>query len=178
MKAYMGLTCKVGAYVEVLKRLLNLCIRERESTCFSEQDIFLLFGPIDILIPFSGLKSLDEFIEKAFNPVRNIGAEEDLITKTLSLIVISEGPPLREKPFAFLFINTKPKSLEGVRTKLLTIPNILTADSVLGPYDIICAVKAKDHIELEQTVLNIQNIPGVESLMTSIVAPIKVLPEL
>jgi len=173
----MGLTCKPGSHTEVLKRLLNLCIRERGSVCFSEQDIFLLFGPIDILIPFHGLKSLEEFVERAFNPIRQIGAEEDLITRTLSLIVVSEGPALVEKPFAFLFLNTKPKSLEEVRKKLLTIPNVLTADSVLGPYDIICAVKAKDHMELEQTVLNIQNIQGVEGLITSIVAPIKVLPE-
>lgn len=173
----MGLTCKVGAHTEVLKRLLNLCIRGEGRVCLYEQDIFLLFGPIDILIQFSGLKSLEEFIEKSFNPIRMIGAEEDLITKTLSLIVISEGPPLMEKPFAFLFLNTKPKSLENVRTKLLTIPNVLTADSVLGPYDIICAVKAKDHMELEQIILSVQNISGVESLITSIVAPIKVLPE-
>jgi nitrate reductase NapAB chaperone NapD len=177
VKAYMGLTCKLGSHTEVLKRLLNLCIRERGSVCFSEQDVFLLFGPIDILIPFHGLKSLEEFVERAFNPIRLIGAEEDLITKTLSLIVVSEGPALVEKPFAFLFLNTKPKGLEEVRKKLLTIPNVLTADSVLGPYDIICAVKAKDHMELEQTVLNIQNIQGVEGLITSIVAPIKVLPE-
>jgi len=33
------------------------------------------------------------------------------------------------------------------------------------------------HKELEQTVLNIQNIQGIEGLMTPIVAPIKVLPE-
>lgn len=177
MKVYMGLTCKAGAQTEVLKRLLNLCIREPRSVCFSEQDIFLLFGPIDILIPFHGLKSLDEFINKAFNPIRLIGADEDLINKTLSLIVISEGPPLVEKPFAFIFLNTKPKSLENVRKKLLTVPSVLTADSVLGPYDMICAVKVKDHMELEQVVLNIQNIPGVESQITSIVAPIKVLPE-
>ena len=31
-----------------------------------------------------------------------IGAEENLITKTLSLVVISEGPVLSEKPFAFI----------------------------------------------------------------------------
>lgn len=173
----MGLTCKVGAHTEVLKRLLNLCIHGEDRVCLYEQDIFLLFGPIDILIQFSGLRSLDEFIEKSFNPIRLLGAEEDLITKTLSLIVILEGPPLIEKPFAFVFINTKPKNLEEAQTKLLKIPNVLTADGVLGPYDIICAVKAKDHTELEQTILNIQNIPGVESLITSIVAPIKVLPE-
>lgn len=177
MRAYIGLTCKAGAHTEILKRLLNLCVSGKESVCLYEQDIFLLFGPIDILIQFSGLKSLDEFIEKCFHPVRMVGAEEDLITKTLSLIVISESPPLVEKPFAFIFLNTTPKHLENVRTKLLTIPNVLSADSVFGPYDIICAVKAKYHVELEQIISNIQNVPGVESSITSIVAPIKVLPE-
>jgi hypothetical protein len=59
---------------------------------------------------------------------------------------------------------------------LLKIPNVLSADSVFGPY-IICAVKARDHTELEQTVLNIQKIQGVESSITSIISPIKVLPE-
>ncbi|GEM_PF-558720 len=177
MKAYMGLTCKMGAQTEVLKRLLNLCIREQRSVCFSERDIYLLFGPIDIFISFHGLKTLEEFIEKYFNPIRMIGSEEDLIIKTLSLIVISEGPPLIEKPYAFIFLNTKPKDLENVRVALLKIPNVLSADSVFGPYDIICAVKARDHTELEQTVLNIQKIQGVESSITSIISPIKVLPE-
>lgn len=65
VKAYMGLTCQPGFHTEVLKRLLNLCIRERGCLCFSERDIFLLFGPIYILIPFHGLKSLEEFVEKA-----------------------------------------------------------------------------------------------------------------
>jgi len=177
MKAYMGLTCKPGSHIEVLKRLLNLCIMERGGVCFSERDIYLLFGPVDILIPFHEMESLEEFIEKGFNPIRMIGAEEDLITKTLSLIVVSRGPAFVEKPFAFLFLNVKPKSLEEVRTKLLKVPNVLTADSVLGPYDIICAVKAKDYMELQQTILNIQSIQGVEGLITAIVAQINVLPE-
>jgi hypothetical protein len=62
-----------------------------------------------------------------------IGAEEDLITKTLSLIVTSEGPILREKPFAFIFLNTQPKNLENARKSLLTIPEVLSANSVFGP---------------------------------------------
>ena len=170
MKAYMGLTCKVGAYAKVLKNLLDL-------TLITQQDIFLLFGPVDILVQFTGLKSLDEFIEKWFNPVMMIGAEEDLITKTLSLVVISEGPSLREKPFAFLFLNTQPKNLENVRRSLLTIPEVLSADTVFGPYDVICSVRAKDGIDLERIISNIQNIPGIESSMTSIVASIKILPD-
>jgi len=169
MKAYMGLTCKADSYTEVLKRLLKMHIYQ--------QDMFLLFGPVDILIRFTGLKSLDEFIEKWFNPVRMIGAEDDLIHRTLSLIVISEGPLLAEKPFAFVFVNTQPKNLETVRTRLLTIPEVLSADTVFGPYDVICSVRARNQIDLERIVANIQRIPGIESSLTSIVADICVLCE-
>jgi hypothetical protein len=49
MKAYMGLTCKPSAYTEVLKRLLKLSVYH--------EDIFLLFGPVDILVRFTGLKA-------------------------------------------------------------------------------------------------------------------------
>jgi hypothetical protein len=169
MKAYMGLTCKAGAHTEVLKRLRKASI--------DQKDMFLLFGPVDILVRFIGLNSLDEFIEKWFNPVRMIGAEEDLITKTLSLVVISEGPLLAEKPFAFIFLNTRPKHLENVRRSLLTIPEVLSADTVFGPYDVICSVRAKDQIDLAKTFLNIQLIPGIESSLTSIVSDICILCE-
>jgi hypothetical protein len=164
MKAYMGLSCKTGLYTEVLMKLLDLGI--------FHEDIFLLFGPVDILVRFAGLKSLDEFIEKWFNPVRMISAEKDLITKTLSLIVVSEGPLLREKPFAFIFLNTQPKNLENVRKTLLNIPEVLSADSVFGPYDVICSVKAKDPTDLERIVSNVQRIAGTTNSMTAIVAAI------
>ena len=41
MKAYMGLSCKVGAFNRVLDELIKLNL--------SQKDVFLLFGPIDIL---------------------------------------------------------------------------------------------------------------------------------
>ena len=170
MKAYMGLTCKPGSYNEVLKKLLL-------GLHIDQQNVFLLFGPVDILVQFADLKDLQEFTEKWFNPIRMIGADEDWIAKTVSLAVISEGPRCSEKPFAFIFLNTKPKSLETVRTKLLTIPEVLSADSVLGPFDVICAVKAADPEELENLVSVIQQISGIESSFTSIVSPIRVMPD-
>lgn len=170
MKAYMGLTCKPGAYNEVLKKLLF-------SLNIDQQNVFLLFGPVDILVRFQNLTTVEEFIEKWVNPIRMIGANEDLITKTMSLIVAAEGPACSEKPFAFLFLNTKPQNVEDVRTKLLRIPEVLSADSVLGPYDIICSVKAEDYDDLETSVLLIQQIDGLESSITSVVSPIKVLPD-
>ena len=169
MKAYMGLTCKPGSYNEVLKKLINLHL--------DQQDIFLLFGPVDIFIRFIGLKSLDEFIEKWFNSVRMLGAEEDLITKTLSLIAISEGPFLAERPYAFIFLNTQPKNLDTVQKSILSFPEVLSADTVFGPYDVICSVKAKDQADLERIVSKIQKISGIESSMTSIVSPIRILPD-
>ena len=170
MKAYMGLTCKPGSYNEVLKKLLL-------GLHIDQQNVFLLFGPVDILVQFVELKDLQEFTEKWFNPIRMIGADEDWISKTVSLVAISEGPKLSEKPFAFIFLNTKPKNLETVRDKLLTIPEVLSADSVFGPFDVICSVKATDPEELETLVSVIQQIPGIETSFTSIVSPIRVLPD-
>ena len=169
MRAYMGLTCKPGSYIIVLKALLRMFADQR--------DIFLMFGPVDILIQFNDLKNVEEFKEKWFNPIRMIGSENNLITKTLTLTAISEGPELTEKPFAFVFLNTKPKNLETIRTTLLAIPTVLSADSVFGPFDVICSVKAEDNEELERLVSVIQQISGIESSITSIVAAVDILPD-
>ena len=170
MKAYMGLSCKPGAYNEVLKRLLF-------GLKIDQQNMFLLFGPIDILIKFTDLSNVEEFVQKWLNPIRMINAQDELLTKTMSLIVASAGPSIAEIPFAFLFLNTKPQSAEDVQAKLLTFSEVLSADEVLGSYDIICAIKAEDREELETSVLLIQQINGVLSSVTSIVSPIKVLPD-
>ena len=170
MKAYMGLTCKPGSYNQVMKKLLL-------GLHLDQQNVYLLFGPVDILVQFNDLKDVQEFTQKWFDPIRLIGADEEWITKTLSLIAVSEGPRLAERPFAFVFLNTKPKSLEPVRLQLLKIPEVLSADTVLGPYDVICAVKVADALELETLVSVIQQINGIESSFTSIVSPIKVLPD-
>jgi hypothetical protein len=170
MKAYMGLRCKPGSYKDVLKQLLF-------SLQIDQQDLYLLFGPVDILVQFQNLNTLSEFIEKWFNPIRMIGEKEGWITKTLSFIVISESPKRDDKPYAYVFLNTKPNSLEKTRTKLLTIPEVLSADSVFGPYDIICSVKATNREELETLVLLIQQIEGIEDSTTSIVSQIKLMPD-
>ena len=160
MKAYIALTCKAGVYNRVLKELLDLNV--------PQGDIFLLFGPMDILVQFRTFQSLDEFIVKWFNPIRMIGAEEALITKTLTFIVISESPSFAEEPFAFIFLNTQPRNLENVRRSLLEIPAVLSADTVFGPYDIICSVKVKDRVELEHVISSIQNrIPGIKVKISS-----------
>lgn len=170
MKAYMGLTCKPGTYSEVIKKLLI-------GLQVDQQNVFLLFGPVDILVQFNDLKNVEEFVEKWFDPIRNIGLEDGLITKTLSFVSITDGTRLKEKPFAFIFMNTTPKSLEAVQKKLLSIPEVILADIVLGPYDVICGVKTEDRDTLEPLVGVIQQIPGVESTFTSIVSPIRVMPD-
>ena len=159
----MALSCKMGAYNRALDKLLELNL--------SKRDIFLLFGPIDILVQFRELKGLDEFIEKWFNPVRMITAEESLIEKTLSLIVISEGPSFTEEPYAFIFLNTQPRNLEKVQQTLMTLPQVLSADTVFGPYDVVCAIRAKDKADLGRFVSQIQpDVPGIQGSMTAIVA--------
>ena len=165
----MGLSCKAGSCMDVFMKLIKQFIDQR--------DIFLLFGPVDILIRFNKIESLEEFTQKWFNPIRMIGAEEDLITKTFSFITVSEGPEINSKPFAFVFFDVKPKNLETVRTKLLGIPEVISADSVYGHFDLITAVDVKDQIELETLVLLMQQINGVENTTTSVVAGANLLPD-
>jgi hypothetical protein len=163
MKAYMGLSCKVGAFNRVLDELIKLNL--------SKKDVFLLFGPIDILIQFNGLKSLDEFIAKWFNPIRNITPQESMIERTQTLIVISEGKPFTEEPYAFLFLNTQPRNLEEVQNKLHAIPQVLSTDTVFGPYDVIVAVKASGKEDLKQLISQIQEkVPHIQGTVTAIVA--------
>jgi DNA-binding Lrp family transcriptional regulator len=170
MKAYMALSCKVGAFNRVLDELIkmNLCahaLHEREP------DVFLLFGPVDILVQFCELRDLDEFISKWFNPIRMMTAEEQLIDKTQTWIVISEGNSSAEEPFAFLFLNTQPRNLEEVQQALQTNPEVLSADTVFGPYDVVCAVRARDKADLQRLISQIQEkVPHIQGTMTEIVA--------
>jgi len=163
----MCLTCKVGAYNEVLEELLKLNV--------PKGDVFLLFGPIDVLVQFSELKSLDEFIEKWFNPIVMIGAKEALVIRSMTLIVIQEGRPCYCEPFAVVFLNTQPRNLEKVQAALLAVPEVCCVDTVFGPYDLVCMVKAKDRADLERVVSRIhRNVPEIEGTMTTVVAMLRI----
>lgn len=165
MKAYMALSSKVGAFNAVLDELIKLKL--------SKKDVFLLFGPVDILVQLRGLKNIDEFITDWFNPIRNITANEPLIDKTQTFIVISEGRSYTGEPYAFLFLNTMPRYLEQVQEQLQAIPKVLSADTVFGPYDVICTVRATDRAELTTLVSEIQEkIPRLQGTVTAIVASI------
>ena len=159
----MTLSCKTGAFNAVLDELIKMNL--------SKKDVFLLFGPVDILVQFRELKDLDEFINKWFNPIRAITPQEPMIEKTQTLIVISEGKSFTEEPYAFLFLNTQPRNLEQVQQELQSIPKVLSADTVFGPYDVICAVKANDKEDLKRLISQIQNrVPQIQGTVTAIVA--------
>jgi DNA-binding Lrp family transcriptional regulator len=167
MKAYMCLSCKSGAYNRVLEELLKLRI--------PKGNIFLLLGPMDVLVQFTGLQSLAEFIEKWFNPIRMIGAEEALVTKSMTLIVIHEGPSYIEEPLAFVFLNTQPRNLEKLQKALLAIPQVISADTVFGPYDLVCAIRGEDRVHLEQVISQIhKDVPGIEGTMMAVVASLRI----
>jgi hypothetical protein len=166
MKVYLGLSCKVGTSTQVRDELLLLQVPQGH--------IFQLFGPFDIFIELSQLESLDEFIDKWFNPIRMIGEGEGLITKTLTFVVIQEWPSLMEAPFAIVFLNTRPEKLENVRRGVLACPEVISADSVFGPYDVICPIRAKNIADLERIVLNIQtSVSGLESTLTCLVKEVR-----
>ena len=159
----MTLSCKTGDFNKVLDELIKMNL--------SKKDVFLLFGPVDILVQFRELKDLDEFINKWFNPIRTITPQEPMIEKTQTLIVISEGKSFAEEPYAFLFLNTQPRNLEQVQQQLQSIPNVLSADTVFGPYDVICAVRASDKEDLKQLISQIQKeVPHIQGTVTAIVA--------
>ena len=168
MKAYMilscnTLSCRVGAKTKVLDELIKMGL--------SKKDIYLLLGPAEVLIQLNGLKNLDEFVSKWFNPIRTITTQEAMIDKTETLIVISEGKSFTEEPYAFLFLNTHPRNLELVQEKLQAMPKVLSADTVFGPYDVICAVKANDNKDLQQLISQIQSeVPQIQGSATAIVA--------
>jgi len=168
MKAYMILSCntiacKVGARTKILDELIKIGL--------SKKDIYLLLGPAEILIRLHGVSNLEAFIGKQFDPIRKITNQEAPVDKTQTLIVISGGKSYVEEPFAFLFFNTQPRNLEIVQEKLQSMPQILSADTVFGPYDIICAVKAKDNNDLQQLISKIQTeVPQIQETTTSIVS--------
>jgi len=94
-----------------------------------------------------------------------------MIEKTQTLIVISEGKSFTEEPYAFLFLNTQPRNLEQVQQQLQSIPKVLSADTVFGPYDVICAVRASDKDDLKQLVSQIQKeVQYIQGTVTAIVA--------
>ncbi len=157
------LSCKVGAKTKVLDELIKKGL--------SKKDIYLLLGPAEVLIQLRGIKDLDEFISKWFNPVRTINAQEAMIDKTETLIVISEGKAFTEEPYAFLFLHTQPRNLDLVQQKLQNILKVLSADTVFGPYDVICAVKANDNKDLQLIISQIQKeVPEIQGINTAIVA--------
>jgi hypothetical protein len=165
MKAYMTLSCKAGAYKKVLDELIKMSL--------SQKNIFLLFGQADILVQFRGLKDLDDFITNWFNPIRAMTPAEPLVEKTQTLIVISEGRPFEEEPYAFLFFDTQPRNLEKLQETLQNIPGVLSADTVFGPWDVICAVRVRNKIELKQLVERIEEeVPDVQGIVTEILAPL------
>lgn len=73
-------------------------------------------------------------------------------------------------PYDVVFVKTRPPKLEAVGRSVLAIPEVLSADFVFGPYDIICLVRATNLVDLERVLLAIQtSSPGIEQAMTCVV---------
>jgi len=168
MKIYMILSCmtsscRVNFRSKVLGELIKMGL--------SKKDIYLLVSPAEALIRLDGLKNIDEFFRKWFDPIRNIAPQVAMIDKTETLIVISEGKYFAEEPYAFLFLNTQPRNLELAQKKLQAIPKVLSADTVFGSYDVICAVKANDNKDLQLLISQIQTeVPQIQGIVTAMVA--------
>jgi hypothetical protein len=170
LKAYLSLTCKPGAIQEVVKKLLF-------RLYIDPQNIFLLDNSADVLIQFNQLGSLEHFITDWFNPVRTVGLQEDLFSKIQSYVVLSEGGYPRQKPYAFVFINAPIENTEVVRDKLLRIPQVISADCTLGPYNVIGSVKANESRDCKCVVSTIEHIPEIYNYTTALVDNTELFPE-
>jgi len=159
----MMLSCKVGTFNSLLDELIKLNL--------SKKEIHLLFGPVDIFVQFDELKDCDEFINKWFDTIRRLTPQEPMVEKIQPLIVVSKGKLLTEEPFAFLFMNTQPRNLERVQKELECFPQVLSADTTLGSYELVCAVKASNNQDLIKLVAKIQEaVPHIQGTVTAIVS--------
>jgi DNA-binding Lrp family transcriptional regulator len=157
----MSLSCRTGYYRQVLRELGKIKIPNK--------NIHLLFGPMDILCKFE-FNSIDDFRTEIFDRVRKIGREEEWIAQSMTFFVIDSKGEIVEDPFAYIFLNTHPRNLEKVEKAILEIPQIMTADTVFGLYDVICSVKAINREELEKIIDHIQrNIKEITNSVTAII---------
>jgi hypothetical protein len=104
-----------------------------------------------------------------------IDAEEKLIAKTTTYVVVMEGPRFMETPFAFMFLNVQPRDVETTQQALLKLPAVISADFVFGPCALIVPVKAKNTADLERVVQAIHcAVSGIEEAHTTVVAMIQI----
>jgi DNA-binding Lrp family transcriptional regulator len=126
-------------------------------------------------VKFEGFNSLKEFVEKWFNPVRMVCAEEKIIAKTTTYIVVNEGPSFMDEPYAFMFLNVQPRDVELAQQALLKNPDVISADFVFGPCDLIVPVRAKNNVDLERVVMSIHcSVSGIEEAHTTVVAIMRI----
>ena len=80
-----------------------------------------------------------------------------------------------EEPFAFMFLNVHPANVELAQQTLLKNPNVVSADFVFGPCDLIVPVRAKNNIDLERVVSSVHcNVSGIEEAHTTVVAMMRI----
>ena len=93
----------------------------------------------------------------------------------MTFVVVNEGTLYEEETFAFTFLNVQPQQLENAQKALMNVPEVISADVVFGPYDIISPLRAKNQIDIERVISQIhEKVPGIEGAATTIVAMIRI----
>lgn len=89
--------------------------------------------------------------------------------------MVIEGPAFMETPFAFMFLNVQPRDLETAQKALVKLPDVVSADFVFGPCDLIVGVRAKNNSDLERVVQKVHcAVSGIEEAHTTVVAMIQI----
>jgi len=71
-------------------------------------------------------------------------------------------------------LNVQPRDVETAQQTLLELPQVISADFVFGPCDLIVPVRAKNNVDLERTVQSVHcAVSGIEEAHTTVVAMIQ-----
>jgi DNA-binding Lrp family transcriptional regulator len=72
---------------------------------------------------------------------------------------------------AFMLIQTEVGRAEVVAKQLATLPGVLSADYVTGPYDVVVRIEADTLDDLKTTVVpNVQQVTGITRTLTCPIA--------
>ena len=71
---------------------------------------------------------------------------------------------------AYLLITIQGTDLDGVLERLAALPNVISAESITAPYDIVCVAEADGLAELGKTVSDkVAAVEGVRKCVSCIV---------
>ena len=73
-------------------------------------------------------------------------------------------------PQAYILIQTEVGKATAIAAQIRQLPGVLTAEDVVGPYDVVARVESVDGAGFSQVVSGIQQVAGITRTLTCEVA--------